>query len=93
MIYLDYAATSPMRREAVEAYVEAASQAFGNTQSLHDHGTKAAEYIRSCKGVFGELISTFAPLNFGSSKRFGTLFASPVTGFMLNFSVTPSIST
>lgn len=57
MIYLDYAATSPMRREAVEAYVEAASQAFGNTQSLHDHGTKAAEYIRSCKGVFGELMN------------------------------------
>lgn len=57
MIYLDYAATSLMRREAVEAYVEAASQAFGNTQSLHDLGTKAAEYIHSCKVVFGELLN------------------------------------
>ncbi|MDX1700584.1 MAG: IscS subfamily cysteine desulfurase, partial [Melioribacteraceae bacterium] len=50
-------ATSPMRREAVEAYVEAANQAFGNTQSLHDHGTKAAEYIHSCKGAFGEFLN------------------------------------
>jgi cysteine desulfurase len=60
MIYLDYAATSPMRREAVEAYVEAASQTFGNTQSLHDHGTKAAHYVNSCKAVFGELLNARA---------------------------------
>lgn len=57
MIYLDSAATSPMRQEALDAYVEAAQSAFGNTQSLHDHGTKAAEYLDSCRGMWGRYLN------------------------------------
>lgn len=56
MIYLDYAATSPMRKEAIDAYAEAALHAFGNTQSLHDEGTKAAEYLTSCRAVLGDIL-------------------------------------
>ena len=36
MIYLDYAATTPMSAEALQTYTKAASQYFGNEQSLHD---------------------------------------------------------
>ena len=36
MIYLDYAATTPMSVEALQTYMKAASQYFGNEQSLHD---------------------------------------------------------
>lgn len=38
MIYLDYAATTPMSAEALQTYTKAASQYFGNEQSLHDIG-------------------------------------------------------
>ena len=56
MIYLDSAATAPMRQEALDAYIEAAQTAFGNTQSLHDSGTKAAEYLASCKVIWGKYL-------------------------------------
>lgn len=57
MIYLDAAATSPMRKEAIDAYVEAATKAFGNTQSLHDTGSTAAEYLSSCKQLWAKLLN------------------------------------
>lgn len=57
MIYLDYAATSPMRKEAIDAYTGAATEAFGNTQSLHDIGYKASEFLASCRDSFGKLLN------------------------------------
>jgi len=57
MIYLDTAATSPMRQEALDAYIETAQSAFGNTQSLHDSGTKADEFLRSCKAMWGRYLN------------------------------------
>lgn len=57
MIYLDYAATSPMRKEALDAYTDAAIEAFGNTQSLHDTGSKASEFLASCRDAFGEFLN------------------------------------
>lgn len=56
MIYLDSAATAPMRKEAIAAYAEAAENAFGNTQSLHDAGSAAAEYAASCRKLWGEFL-------------------------------------
>lgn len=41
MIYLDYAATTPMMDVAIEAYRNAAKNVYGNTSSLHDAGGKA----------------------------------------------------
>lgn len=55
--YLDAAATIPMRKEALDAYMETAAQAFGNTQSLHDAGSEAAGYIDSCQRMLGELLN------------------------------------
>lgn len=57
MIYLDGAATSPMRSEALEAYVEAAKAAYGNTQSLHDVGSTAAQYLSSCKQLWSSYLN------------------------------------
>ncbi|RAZ78964.1 IscS subfamily cysteine desulfurase [Planococcus halotolerans] len=54
--YLDAAATVPMRKEALQAYMETAERAFGNTQSLHDAGTEAAEYVDSCRRIWGTLL-------------------------------------
>lgn len=60
MIYLDLAATVPMRKEAISAYAEAADKAFGNTQSLHDAGSAAAEYLVSCRNIWGQLLNVRA---------------------------------
>ncbi|MGM0898592.1 MAG: IscS subfamily cysteine desulfurase [Bacillota bacterium] len=57
MIYLDSAATAPMRKEAIQAYTEAAEKAFGNTQSLHDAGSAAAEYLASCRKLWGQFLN------------------------------------
>ncbi len=49
MIYLDYAATTPMREEAINIYTEAARHFFGNPSSLHDTGSKAASLLETCR--------------------------------------------
>lgn len=56
-IYLDYAATAPMRESAIEAYVTAAREVFGNTQSLHDNGSDALMLYESCRRMWGELLN------------------------------------
>lgn len=55
--YLDAAATVPMRKEALQAYLETAESAFGNTQSLHDAGTEASNYLDSCRRIWGQLMN------------------------------------
>lgn len=45
MIYLDYAATTPMLPQAIEAYTQAATTVYGNAASLHDVGGLANMYV------------------------------------------------
>ncbi|SDI74856.1 IscS subfamily cysteine desulfurase [Natribacillus halophilus] len=47
MIYLDYAATTPMAPEAIRVYQEVASNYFGNANSLHTKGTDAANVAQA----------------------------------------------
>ncbi|MFJ8529771.1 IscS subfamily cysteine desulfurase [Bacillus sp. NPDC094106] len=56
MIYLDYAATTPMSKDAIETYTKAAEQYFGNEQSLHDIGGSAASLLQVCREMFAEMI-------------------------------------
>jgi cysteine desulfurase len=49
MKYFDYAATSPLDRDAANVYVKAAGEYFGNTGSLHDTGSRAASLLESCR--------------------------------------------
>ncbi|PGW24507.1 IscS subfamily cysteine desulfurase [Bacillus cereus] len=56
MIYLDYAATTPMSAEALQTYMKAASQYFGNEQSLHDIGGTASSLLQLCRKTFAEMI-------------------------------------
>src|SRR5687768_14676796 len=48
MVYLDHAATTPMRPEAVEAYVNAA-RATGNASSLHGPGRQARRVVEESR--------------------------------------------
>jgi len=51
MIYMDYAATSPMTKEALEAYVEVAQRYYGNSASLHDLGGQAHYFIQQSREI------------------------------------------
>lgn len=57
MIYLDYAATTPMNEEALHAYTEAAKQYYGNPSSLHDVGSKAEHIVEACRSELAKMIN------------------------------------
>ncbi|CAN5439874.1 IscS subfamily cysteine desulfurase [soil metagenome] len=56
MIYLDYAATTPMSKTALDAYQQAATRFFGNSNSLHDAGSNASGALESSRKLFGTLL-------------------------------------
>ncbi|OLN23477.1 cysteine desulfurase [Domibacillus antri] len=53
-MYFDYAATSPMRKEALAVYLEAAQHFPGNTSSPHDEGSKANFLLQRCRGKIAQ---------------------------------------
>ncbi|MBB5326381.1 cysteine desulfurase [Anoxybacillus tepidamans] len=57
MIYLDYAATTPMSEEALAVYTETAKVYFGNSNSLHDIGSDAARLLAICRKQLAALIN------------------------------------
>lgn len=67
MIYLDFAATTPMSEKALLAYTEAAKNAFGNASSLHDVGGNAQEWLNACRTTFANIID---------GKKEGVIFTS-----------------
>ncbi|MDG5473575.1 IscS subfamily cysteine desulfurase [Jeotgalibacillus sp. ET6] len=56
MIYLDYAASAPMRREALDAYYKAATTFPGNPSSLHDTGTAAHDLLQECRKQLADVL-------------------------------------
>ncbi|NIK12240.1 IscS subfamily cysteine desulfurase [Alkalibacillus almallahensis] len=56
MIYLDYAATTPMSDTALNAYVKSARQYFGNANSMHDLGSEAEQVVQVCKKQLGQFV-------------------------------------
>lgn len=60
MHYFDYAATTPLRKEAAEVYVTIAQQYFGNTTSLHDEGGAAQHILQQCRERLADLLNVHA---------------------------------
>ncbi|TDL30637.1 aminotransferase class V-fold PLP-dependent enzyme [Jeotgalibacillus sp. S-D1] len=56
MIYLDYAATAPMKEEAIQTYIEAVRRYPGNPSSLHDSGSEAEDLFEQCKEKLADLL-------------------------------------
>lgn len=54
MIYLDYAATSPMSPEALQAYYEVAQRYYGNSASLHDAGGQANYFVEQARALIAK---------------------------------------
>ncbi|MCT2537971.1 IscS subfamily cysteine desulfurase [Aquibacillus koreensis] len=61
MIYLDYAATTPMSTQALQVYSEVSKNYFGNANSLHDLGTSSKDIVTQCKIELAKFIE--APSN------------------------------
>ncbi|MCA1031899.1 IscS subfamily cysteine desulfurase [Bacillus timonensis] len=57
MIYLDYAATTPMLDEAVNVYSNVAKEMFGNPSSLHDLGTHSKSLLELCRKELAALLN------------------------------------
>jgi cysteine desulfurase len=82
-IYFDHAATSPMSTEAINAYIEAASNGPGNPSSLHAQGRAARARVTSARDSFAallhcdasELVFTGSGTESDNSALFGAAFA------------------
>lgn len=57
MIYLDNAATTPMREEVLDVYKQMATKYYGNASSLHDMGTKAEQALSLCREKLANIIN------------------------------------
>ncbi len=49
MIYLDYAATTPISDKSLKVYRQVAEKYFGNTESIHDVGTAAEKVLSASR--------------------------------------------
>lgn len=56
MIYLDYAATTPMHEDALIVYQQTAKHFFGNANSLHDIGHKANEVLEYSRDIISNIM-------------------------------------
>lgn len=56
MIYLDYAATTPISDNALQVFTEVSKNYFGNTSSLHDEGTNAKTLLEHCRSELAAMI-------------------------------------
>jgi cysteine desulfurase len=54
-VYLDYNATAPLRREALEAMVDTL-QAVGNPSSVHAYGRRARERVEQARDAVASLV-------------------------------------
>lgn len=57
MIYLDYAATTPMSEEALETFVSASKNYYGNERSLHDIGSNASLLLEACRKQLAKFLN------------------------------------
>lgn len=57
MIYLDYAATTPISESALDIYVKASKNAFGNSSSLHDIGGIAMQTLQASRKILADSIN------------------------------------
>ncbi|MFN1835060.1 IscS subfamily cysteine desulfurase [Balneola sp. MJW-20] len=56
MIYLDYAATTPMSAQAKKIYEQVATTYYGNANSLHDPGSDAKQLLNASASTLADLV-------------------------------------
>lgn len=56
MIYLDYAATTPISKSAINVWIKTNEDYFANSSSLHEAGSHANQLIQTCKEQLASLV-------------------------------------
>jgi cysteine desulfurase len=56
MIYFDFAATTPLDPEAAEVFIQASTEYFGNSSSLHDMGGQSQDLLENCREELANLL-------------------------------------
>ena len=56
-IYLDYAATTPICEEVLESYYKLLKENYANSDSIHELGTKAGNYLKQAKKQISNLLN------------------------------------
>lgn len=56
-IYLDYAATTPVSEEVIESYHKLLKDNFANSDSIHESGTKASNYLKQARKQIASLLN------------------------------------
>lgn len=56
MIYLDYAATTPMDPRVIEEMTRVMTSIYGNPSSLHQAGMEAQRYVQTCRKEIARLL-------------------------------------
>lgn len=57
MIYLDYAATTPMSEKALDVYNQVATKYYGNSSSLHDIGSTAQTILEESRKTIARFLN------------------------------------
>lgn len=57
MIYLDYAATTPMSEKALDVYSQVATKYYGNSSSLHDIGLAAQTILEESRKTMARFLN------------------------------------
>ena len=57
MIYLDFAASTPIHPQALEVYTQVATRYFGNASSLHDQGSSSKQIVEASSKVIASGIN------------------------------------
>ena len=55
MIYLDYASTTPIRKEVLDTYTMLLAKYYGNSDSLHDIGRESAKLMEQSRANIAQL--------------------------------------
>ena len=56
-VYLDYSATTPVKKEVLDEMLPYFSEKFGNPSSLYDIGQEAAAAVAKARGRVAHLIN------------------------------------
>ena len=55
-IYLDYAATTPVRKEILDAYKKLLDLSYANSDSIHELGSEAGKYLSAARKQISTLL-------------------------------------
>ena len=55
MIYLDYASTTPIRKEVLDTYEKLLERYYANSDSLHDLGRESAKLMEQSRANIAQL--------------------------------------